>query len=63
MILIQVVQESIPPILLDEGHSHEIECLVADELGRVVVSICLEGKINTWDSYTGERLAAIDRKQ
>lgn len=55
----QVVQESVP-IPLD-GHAHEIEGLVADGVGNLVVSLCLEGFINTWDSYTGENLATIDR--
>ena len=55
----QVVQESVP-IHLD-GHNHEIESLITDGIGNLVVSLCLDGRINTWDSYTGENLARIER--
>ena len=55
----QVVQESVP-INLD-GHNHEIESIVTDGIGNLVVSLCLDGRINIWDSYTGENLARIER--
>jgi hypothetical protein len=55
----QVVQESVP-IQLD-GHKHEVECLSCD--GNIVVSLCLGGTISTWDSYTGEKVAEMDRSR
>jgi hypothetical protein len=55
----QVVQESVPILL--SGHRHEIEGLVVDDVGKLVVSLCLEGRIIAWDSYTGDNLATIDR--
>lgn len=44
-----------------EGHKYDVEGLVTDEVGNLMVSLCLEGTIRTWDSYTGEKLAEIDR--
>ncbi|TRY79121.1 hypothetical protein TCAL_05977 [Tigriopus californicus] len=55
----QVVQESVPIVL--EGHKYDVEGLVTDAVGNLMVSLCLEGTIRTWDSYTGEKLAEIDR--
>ena len=42
-----------------EGHRHEIEYLVTD--CNTVISMCLGGIIGIWDSYTGEKIAQIDR--
>ena len=42
-----------------EGHRHEIEYLVAD--CNLVISMCLGGAINIWDSYTGDKIAEMDR--
>jgi hypothetical protein len=57
----QIVQESVPIVV--EGHRLEIESLVTNEIGNLVVSMCLEGKINTWDSYSGDKFATIDRSR
>ena len=53
----QIVRESVP-IELD-GHKHQIECLSCD--GNIIVSICLGGSINVWDSYTGEQISETSR--
>ncbi len=57
----QIVQESVP--ILMEGHDNEVECLVACESGGLVASLCLQGTVRTWDSYTGEMLAIVDRQE
>ncbi len=46
-----------------EGHDNEVECLVACESGGLVASLCLQGTVRTWDSYTGEMLAIVDRQE
>ena len=46
-----------------DGHRNDIECLVTNEAGNIVASSCLEGIIKTWDSYSGEQLATIDRQR
>lgn len=53
----QRVFEGVP--IQIKGHKHRVECLVTD--GRIVASSCLEGKISTWDSTNGDKLATIDR--
>ncbi len=50
------------PILV-EGHDNEIECLVTCERTNLLASLCLEGTIRTWDAYSGEKLATIDRRR
>ena len=42
-----------------EGHRHEIEYLVTD--CNLVISMCLGGAINIWDSYSGDKIAEMDR--
>ena len=39
----------------------QVEAIVVDDVGKMVVSLCLEGRIVSWDAYTGENLATIDR--
>ena len=41
--------------------SCQVEAIVVDDVGKMVVSLCLEGRIVSWDAYTGENLATIDR--
>ena len=53
----QIVRESVP-IELD-GHKHEVECLGND--GNIVISLCLGGALNVWDSYTGEQISEASR--
>jgi len=53
----QMVQES--SLIQAEGHRHEIEYLVTD--CNTIISMCLDGIICIWDSYSGEKLAHIDR--
>ncbi len=62
-ILIKVMRESCPPGGGGEscGHRHEIEALVVDEASKVVVSLCLEGKIVVWDACSGESIACISK--
>ena len=36
---------------------------MVDDVGKMVVSLCLEGRIVAWDAYTGENLATIDRSR
>ena len=55
----QIVQESVPIEL--KGHKHEVESLISD--GNLIVSLCLGGSLNTWDSYTGEMVTHIDRSR
>jgi len=55
----QMIQES--SLMQLEGHYHEVEYLVAD--CNTIVSMCLGGHINVWDTYTGQKTAEIDRKQ
>ena len=57
----QIVQESVP--IQVEGHDGDVEVLVACESGGLIASLCLQGQIKTWDSYTGERLTTIDRER
>ena len=42
-----------------EGHRHEIEYLVTD--CTHVISMCLGGSINVWDSYSGDKIIEMDR--
>ena len=56
----QVIHETVP-IPLEEGHQHEIECLHSAD--NLVVSLCLGGKIYTWDSQTGEKYSEMDRSR
>ena len=53
----QIVRESVP-IELD-GHKHQVECLSCD--GNIIVSLCLGGSLNVWDSYTGEQISETSR--
>ncbi len=55
------MQESVP--ILMEGHDNEVECLVSCESGGLLASLCLQGAVRTWDAYTGELIATIDRQQ
>ena len=41
--------------------SFQVEAIVVDDVGKMVVSLCLEGRIVSWDAYTGDNLATIDR--
>lgn len=55
----QVIHGTVPIPL--EGHQHEIECLHSSD--NLVVSLCLGGKIYTWDSQSGEKYSEMDRSQ
>ncbi|XP_042909704.1 sterol regulatory element-binding protein cleavage-activating protein [Parasteatoda tepidariorum] len=52
-----LVMETFPLKLC--GHSQDLEYLCTDEY--TVVSTCLDGNINVWDSLSGECLTAIKR--
>ncbi|XP_054714405.1 sterol regulatory element-binding protein cleavage-activating protein-like [Uloborus diversus] len=54
-----LVMETFPLKL--QGHLQELEYLCADS--NIVVSSCLEGNINVWDSISGECLTCIRRSK
>ncbi|XP_059471097.1 sterol regulatory element-binding protein cleavage-activating protein isoform X2 [Neocloeon triangulifer] len=55
----QVVLESMPVVL--EGHPQQIECLTTD--GSVVASTCLSGEVRSWNVFSGECMAVINRRR
>jgi WD40 repeat protein len=55
----QVVLESMPVVL--EGHPQQVECLTTD--GSVVASTCLSGEVRTWNVFSGECMAVINRRR
>ncbi|KFM63908.1 Sterol regulatory element-binding protein cleavage-activating protein, partial [Stegodyphus mimosarum] len=54
-----LVMETFPMKL--HGHSQELEYICADS--NVVISSCLDGNINVWDSISGECLTSIRRSR
>jgi len=55
----QVVLESMPLVL--EGHPQQVECLTTD--GAVVASTCLSGEVRSWNVFSGECMAVINRRR
>ncbi|XP_065352415.1 sterol regulatory element-binding protein cleavage-activating protein [Cloeon dipterum] len=55
----QVVFETMPMVL--EGHPQQIECLTTD--GAVVASTCLSGEVRSWNVFSGEGMAVINRRR
>jgi len=55
----EIVQEGVPMCL--NGHRSNIETMVID--GHLILSRCLGGKINIWDSLTGDIVTEINRRK